>query len=99
MPEPLTRADYQAQLEENSASDEADESPTSPRNRDRYSAAKAYVGAAIAALSAGVAVLYTALDDNALTWQEGVGIGAAMLVSLSTVFGGVYITTNRKIAN
>lgn len=60
----------------------------------RYTAAKAYVGAAIAAIVAGLATLYTALDDSVVSGQEAVGIASAVLISLGTVFGGVYATTN-----
>lgn len=59
-----------------------------------YTAAKAYVGAGIAAVVAGLATLYTALDDNIVTGQEAVAIASAVLISLGTVFGGVYATTN-----
>ena len=57
-------------------------------------AAKAYIGAAIAALVAGLSVLFTALDDGTVTQQEGVSIAIAVLVSLGAVFGGVYATPN-----
>lgn len=57
-------------------------------------AAKAYVGAALAAISAGLAVLFTSLDDNVITGQEWVGTAAAVVAALVAVFGGVYVTPN-----
>ena len=57
-------------------------------------AAKAYVGAGLAALAAGLAVLFTSLDDNAVTSQEWVGVASAVVASLVTVFGAVYVTPN-----
>ena len=38
-----------------------------------YTAAKAYVGGAIAALVAGLGVVFTGLDDNVITQQEWIG--------------------------
>jgi hypothetical protein len=58
-------------------------------------AAKAYVGAGLAAISAGLAVLFTSLDDNVVTPQEWVGTAAAVVAALVAVFGGVYVTPNR----
>lgn len=57
-------------------------------------AAKAYIGAAIAAVVAGLSVLFTALDDGVVTQQETVSIAIAVLVSIGAVFGGVYATPN-----
>lgn len=57
-------------------------------------AAKAYVGAAIAALVAGLGVVFTGLDDGLISQQEWVGAAIATLVALGGVFGGVYATTN-----
>lgn len=57
-------------------------------------AAKAYIGAGIAAVVAGLSVLFTALDDGFVTQQEGVSIAIAVLVSIGAVFGGVYATPN-----
>lgn len=57
-------------------------------------AAKAYIGAAIAAAVAGLAVLDAALEDGAVSPQETVRIAVAVLVSLGAVFGGVYATPN-----
>lgn len=61
-------------------------------------AAKAYVGAALAAISAGLAVLFTSLDDNVVTGQEWVGTAAAVVAALVAVFGGVYVTPNKPKA-
>jgi hypothetical protein len=58
-------------------------------------AMKAYVGAALAAVAAGLAVLFTALDDNSITAQEWVGVASAVIASLVAVFGGVYLTPNK----
>lgn len=58
-------------------------------------AAKAYVGAALAAVAAGLAVLFTSLDDNTISSQEWVGVASAVVASLVTVFGAVYVTPNR----
>lgn len=57
-------------------------------------AAKAYVGAFLAALAAGLAVLFTSLDDQVVSTQEWVGVGSAVVASLVTVFGAVYVTPN-----
>ena len=64
---------------------------------EKMSAAKAYVGAAIAATVAGLSVAVTALDDGIINSQEGLNIAIAVLISLGTVFGGVYATTNRPV--
>lgn len=61
-------------------------------------AAKAYVGAGLAAISAGLAVLFTSLDDNVITGQEWVGTAAAVVAALVAVFGGVYVTPNKPKA-
>jgi small basic protein len=58
-------------------------------------AAKAYIGAAIAALVAGLSVTFTALEDGGVNQQEAVSIAIAVLVSLGAVFGGVYATPNK----
>lgn len=71
---------------------------TSQNAQTKTTAAKAYVGAGIAALVAGGGVLLTALDDGVVTAQEGVAIGLAILVSLGGVFGGVYVTSNKPKA-
>lgn len=63
----------------------------------KTSAAKAYVGAAIAAAVAGLGVFATALDDGAVSSQEGAYIAIAVLVSLGGVFSGVYATTNKPL--
>lgn len=63
----------------------------------RYTAAKAYVGAGIAAVVAGLGVAATALDDGTVSAQEGIYIAIAFLVSLGGVFGGVYATANKRI--
>jgi hypothetical protein len=60
-----------------------------------YTAAKAYVGGAIAALVAGLGVIFTGLDDGVISQQEWVGAAIATLVALGGVFGGVYATTNK----
>lgn len=69
--------------------------PITPETK--VSAAKAYVGAVIAAAVAGLGVTATALDDGAISGQEGVYIAIAVLVSLGGVFGGVYATTNKPL--
>lgn len=61
-------------------------------------ALKAYVGAGLAAVAAGLAVLFTSLDDNAVTAQEWVGVASAVVASLVTVFGAVYVTPNKEVA-
>jgi hypothetical protein len=53
------------------------------------------VGGAIAALVAGLGVIFTGLDDNLITQQEWIGAAIATLVALGGVFGGVYATTNK----
>lgn len=70
---------------------------TTPRERVRTTATKAYVGAGIAAAIAGLSVAATALDDGAISGQEGIYIVIAVLVSLGGVFGGVYAATNRVV--
>lgn len=57
-------------------------------------AAKAYVGAGLAAAAAGLAAAGTALSDEVVTAQEWTVIIGAVVVSLGTVFGGVYATRN-----
>lgn len=57
-------------------------------------ALKAYVGGLIAAAAAGLAAATTALDDGVVTAQEWTIIAGAVVVSLGTVFGGVYATRN-----
>lgn len=64
---------------------------------EKVSAAKAYVGAAIAAVVAGLSTAVTALDDGVISSQEGIGIAIAVLVSIGGVFGGVYATTNKPV--
>jgi hypothetical protein len=64
-------------------------------NEPHYTAAKAYVGGAIAALVAGLGVIFTGLDDGVISQQEWVGAAIATLVALGGVFGGVYATTNK----
>lgn len=63
------------------------------------SSTKAYVGAVIAAAVAGLGVIFTGLDDNVITQQEWVGASIATLVALGSVFGGVYATSNRVVAD
>lgn len=63
----------------------------------KTSAAKAYVGAVIAAAVAGLGVTATALDDAVISGQEGVYIAIAVLVSLGGVFPAVYYTTNKPL--
>jgi len=58
-------------------------------------AAKAYVGAILAAIAAGLAVLFTSLEDNVISGQEWVGVASAVVVALGAVFGGVYATPNK----
>lgn len=58
-------------------------------------ALKAYVGAGLAAVAAGLAVLFTSLDDGAVNAQEWVGVASAVVASLVAVFGGVYLTPNK----
>lgn len=58
-------------------------------------ALKAYVGAGLAAVAAGLAVLFTSLDDGAVNAQEWVGVASAVVASLVTVFGAVYVTPNK----
>lgn len=67
--------------------------PTTPK----VSAAKAYVGAAIAAIVAGLGATITALDDSVISTQETVTIALAVFVSLGGVFGGVWATTNKPV--
>lgn len=63
----------------------------------KTSAAKAYVGAGIAAAVAGLSTAVTALDDGVISAQEGITITIAVLVSLGGVFGGVYGVTNKPL--
>lgn len=63
----------------------------------KTSTAKAYVGAAIAAVVAGLSTAVTALDDGVISAQEGITITIAVLVSLGGVFGGVYSVTNKPL--
>lgn len=63
----------------------------------KTSAAKAYVGAAIAAVVATLGVVATGLDDGVISAQEGIYAAIAGLVSLGAVFGGVYRTTNKPL--
>ncbi len=64
----------------------------------KTTAAKAYVGAGIAAVVAGLSTAVTALDDGVISAQEGIGIAIAVLVSIGGVFGGVYATTNKPVS-
>ncbi len=61
----------------------------------KTTATKAVVGSLIGAAVAGLGTLYTALDDNIVTAQEGVGIAVTTLAALGAVFGGVYAVTNK----
>lgn len=61
-------------------------------------ALKAYVGAGLGAVAAGLGVAFTALDDGAVSAQEWVGIASAVVVSAAAVFGGVYATPNKPKA-
>lgn len=61
----------------------------------KYTAAKAYVGAAIAAVIAGLGAAFTALEDGSVNGQEWITITLAVLISIGGVFGGVYATTNK----
>lgn len=63
----------------------------------KTTAAKAYVGAVIAAAVAGLSSAVVALDDGAISAQEGITIAIAVLVSLGGVFGGVFATTNKPV--
>lgn len=63
----------------------------------KVSAAKAYVGAAIAAIGAGLGALATALDDGVVNSQEATFIAIAVVTTLGGVFGGVYATTNKPL--
>lgn len=58
-------------------------------------AAKAYVGAGLAAVAASLAVLFTSLEDNIVSAQEWVGVASAFVAALVAVFGGVYVTPNK----
>lgn len=60
-----------------------------------YGPQKAIVGAVLAALTAGLSTLYTALDDGIVTTQEGVGIAGAVVAALIAVGGGVYAVSNK----
>jgi phosphate/sulfate permease len=67
----------------------------SPAPGTPQTATKAIVGAVIGAAVAGLATLYTALDDSVVTAQETVGIASAVVGSLAAVYGGVFITQNK----
>lgn len=70
--------------------------PVLPANT-HWTAAKAYVGAAIAAAVAGLGVVFTGLDDGVISQQEWVGAAIATLVALGGTFGGVYVTSNKLV--
>jgi hydroxymethylpyrimidine/phosphomethylpyrimidine kinase len=61
----------------------------------QYTAAKAIVGATIAAAVAGLGVMFTGLDDGIISAQEWIGTAIATLTALGATFGGVYATTNK----
>jgi len=60
----------------------------------KTTAAKAIVGATIGAAIAGLSSLAIALDDAAVSAQEGIYVAIATLTALGGVYGGVYATTN-----
>lgn len=60
-----------------------------------FTAAKAYVGAALAGLVAGLVSIQAALGDNVITSSEWVAAAVAALVGAGVTGGGVYATTNR----
>lgn len=68
---------------------------TSQNAQTKTTAAKAYVGAGIAALVAALAVLGTSLDDNIVSAQEWVWVASAFFGSLIGVGTGVYVTSNK----
>jgi hypothetical protein len=63
----------------------------------KTTATKAYIGAGIAAVVAGLSTAVTALEDGAISSQEGLTIAIAVLVSIGGVFGGVYAATNKPV--
>lgn len=63
----------------------------------KTTAAKAYVGAGIAAVVAVLGVVASGLDDGVISTQEGVFAAIAGLVSLGGVFPAVYYTTNKPL--
>lgn len=70
-------------------------SSISPAPSTPQTAHKAVVGSIIAAVSAGAATLYTALDDGIVSSQEVVGIAVAVLGSLGATYAAVFITSNK----
>lgn len=63
------------------------------------SSAKAFVGAAVAGLTAGGAALASALSDNVITGGEWITILAAVAVGAGLTGGGVYGATNKRVVS
>lgn len=61
----------------------------------KYSAAKAYVGAAAAGIVAALGSFVTAVDDNVVTAGEWATIAIALIVGAGLTGGGVWATTNK----
>ncbi len=63
-----------------------------------WTAHKAWAGAGISALVAGLTTLYACLDNNTVTGQEWVGIIIAVLGGFGITGGVVYQVPNRRRA-
>lgn len=61
----------------------------------KTTAAKAWVGGAVATAIAFLGALGTALTDGAVTGLEWTIIGVATLTAFGGAFGGVYATPNK----
>ena len=61
---------------------------------ERVTATKAWVGAGVAGLAAGLAYLQAALPDG-VTQQEWIGVVLAVLAGAGLTGGGVYAATNK----
>jgi hypothetical protein len=61
----------------------------------KYSAAKAYVGAAAAGIVAALGSFVTAVDDNVVTAGEWATIAIALIVGAGLTGGGVWATANK----
>lgn len=63
------------------------------------SSTKAFVGAAVAGLTAGAAALASALTDNVITGGEWITILAAVAVGAGLTGPSVYGATNKRVVS